>query len=174
MKIQNTLSSLLSVSCVVGIVTSAYAQNMTLQQSQEKEEYREQHLCLALNIYHEARSESRLGQKAVGLVTLNRVQSQRYPDTVCDVVHEANVDANGNPIRNQCQFSWWCDGKSDVPLNVEKWEEIQLVAHDVIQDYGLTEDFTAGATMYHASYANPYWASSYERTVRIDTHIFYK
>ncbi|HIE75488.1 MAG TPA: cell wall hydrolase, partial [Gammaproteobacteria bacterium] len=50
--------------------------------------------CLALNIYHEARGESHDGQVAVAAVTLNRMQSASYPDTVCGVVWQPH------------QFSW--------------------------------------------------------------------
>lgn len=174
MKIRHILSSVLSAATIAGIAVAAYAENVSIQQALEQEEYQEQHHCLALNLYHEARGDSELGQKAVGWVTLNRVHSSRYPDTICDVVYQARLDSNGNPVRNQCQFSWWCDGKSDTPRNAEMWERMQHVAHYVMQNYGEVEDVTSGAIMYHASYVNPYWASSYDRTVRIDTHIFYK
>lgn len=136
--------------------------------------YTEQHRCLALNIYHESRGESRIAQKAVGFVTLNRVQDKRYPDTICDVVYDSHLDSYGQPVRNKCQFSWYCDGKSDVPRSDEHWREAKELARAVMIEYGVVEDPTDGATMYHASYVNPYWASSYEKTVRIDTHIFYK
>jgi spore germination cell wall hydrolase CwlJ-like protein len=165
---------MLSTVGMIGIGYAAYAENMSLQAAMENELYKEQHKCLALNLYHEARSESVLGMKAVGWVTLNRVYSKRYPNTICDVVYQSNLDDEGNIVHNQCQFSWWCDGKSDKPKNKESWAFVQVIAHEVMQDYGITEDFTDGATMYHASYVNPYWIDSYERTVRIDTHIFYK
>ena len=46
-------------------------------------------MCLAFNIYHEARSQSTIGQLAVAQVVMNRVDDHRFPDTVCDVVTEA-------------------------------------------------------------------------------------
>lgn len=168
------LSGALSAVTMGSMALVAYAEVNAYQEELAIAEYNEQHQCLALNLYHEARSDSKLGQKAVGFVTLNRVHSERYPSTICDVVYQARVDSNDNPIRNQCQFSWWCDGKSDTPRDEEMWTEMQLVAHEVMSDYGMVEDFTEGATMYHASYVNPYWTSQYEKTVRIDTHIFYK
>lgn len=174
MKIRNALSSMTSALCMIGIAYTAYAETVSLEETKQQEMYKEQHYCLALNLYHEARGDSVLGMKAVGWVTLNRVHSQRYPDTICDVVYQARLDSNGNPIRNQCQFSWWCDGKSDVPRDEKSWNQVNDIAHEVMQEYGVIEDFTEGATMYHASYVNPYWADSYDRTVRIDTHIFYK
>lgn len=173
-KIINVLSFIITSVAFSMLSIVSYAGVQDYKQQIEQQSYDEQHYCLALNIYHEARSDSRLGQRAVGYVTLNRVHDSRYPDTVCDVVYQAHLDSNGNPRRNQCQFSWYCDGKSDTPQNQRKWEQIQQIAHQILNNYGKREDFTEGAVMYHASYVNPYWASSYTRTVRIDTHIFYK
>lgn len=50
--------------------------------------------CLAETIYHEARGEPIAGQRAVGNVVLNRVQSNKFPDTICKVVYQPK------------QFSW--------------------------------------------------------------------
>ena len=77
-----------------------------------------QNECLALNIYHEAKGESELGQRAVAYVTLNRAHDPAYPDDICDVVYQA-VKKNGVPVKNQCQFSWYCDGKDDEPTDEE-------------------------------------------------------
>ena len=64
-------------------------------------------MCLAMNIYHEARSEPLAGQLAVGYSTMNRVSDERYPDTVCEVVYQAKYHAwdDKNPIRHMCQYS---------------------------------------------------------------------
>jgi len=137
-------------------------------------EYQQQLSCLSLNIYHEARSESKLGQEAVGLVTMNRVYDGRYPDTVCDVVYQSHVDSKGRPKRNRCQFSWYCDGKSDKIHDIVAYNEIEELSASILESYGIERDITDGAVMYHASYVKPYWASSYERTSRVDSHIFYK
>lgn len=135
--------------------------------------------CLAKNIFFEARNQSIAGQVAVAWVTLNRVDSTRYPNTICRVVQQANRDSNGNPIRNRCQFSWYCDGKSDViPSNAiaqRAWEQSQLIAQVVLLDYARghaspVED----ATMYHADYVMPYWADDYSLVAVIDQHIFYR
>jgi spore germination cell wall hydrolase CwlJ-like protein len=174
MKLVNALSTMLSATVMSAMALVAYAEVQDIKTQQAQEDFREQHQCLAMNIYHEARGDSRLGQKAVGWVTLNRVMHDSYPDTVCDVVYQARLDSRGNPRRNQCQFSWFCDGKSDTPRDEAMWAQIQYIAYEVLESYGVVDDFTEGAIMYHASYVNPYWADSYERTVRIDTHIFYK
>jgi spore germination cell wall hydrolase CwlJ-like protein len=142
--------------------------------SAEYQDYLVQLDCLARNIYFEARGEPDLGQRAVAWVTLNRVSADRYPDTICGVVHQARRDSQGNPIRHQCQFSWYCDGKSDRIRNQTDWREARLAAMIVIHRYNTgQQDPTHGATMYHADYVSPYWADDYVQTVQISTHIFY-
>ena len=105
---------------------------------------------------------------------MNRVSDSRYPDTVCDVVYQAHVDRNGNPIRNKCQFSWYCDGKKDDYSDVKTFNEIYALSERLYKSYDEARDFTDGAVMYHASYVRPYWAKAYDKTSRIESHIFYK
>lgn len=129
--------------------------------------------CLATNIYHEARNEGLTGQRAVAWATLNRVHSDKYPDTICDVVYQAVLNDNGIPVRNQCQFSWFCDGKSDLIDDAASWNRSVEIAEEVMNAYGKETDPTNGAFMYHSYHVDPYWSSSYEKTARIDSHIFY-
>ena len=73
---------------------------------------------LAQNVFFEAGIESTAGKAAVARVTINRTASQRFPDSVCEVVKQGHKHANGAMKRYKCQFSWYCDGKSDkVPAN---------------------------------------------------------
>lgn len=136
-------------------------------------------VCLQQNIYFEARNQSVEGKVAVAWVTLNRMESGRYPDTICGVVKQGHKDSNGNMIRNKCQFSWYCDGKSDkVSSNVleqRAWEDAGLVAEVVLLDWarGQTSPVEE-ATMYHAEYVDPFWSSSYEVVAKVDSHIFYQ
>lgn len=129
--------------------------------------------CMALNIYYEARGSNLADRAAVANVVLNRVRDDRYPNTVCDVVYQGRTDDAGNMIRNQCQFSWYCDGKSDNPQNVDLWIDAQMLAYQIIHENkfrGLAE----GATHYHATYVNPRWASTLQLVGRIGAHIFYR
>lgn len=185
MKVRNiisgTLSLLLVASGAIFTVQELKAQEESQRRQQQQIEaeiadiqFQEQLQCMALNIYHEARSDSTLGQEAVGFVTMNRVYNSKYPDTICDVVYQAHVNSKGQPIRNKCQFSWYCDGKSDVPKNQAKFEEAMHNAEWVMKYYGIERDITDGAIMYHAYYSNPYWSLHYTRTSRIESHIFYK
>lgn len=133
----------------------------------------EQH-CLALNIYHEARGESEEAQLAVAHVTLNRVASSRFPDSVCGVVKQAKRDSAGKIIRHRCQFSWFCDGQSDTPKEAQAWHRAQRLASTAIRWYAVGEDFSLGATHYHADYVRPYWADAFEHVLTLDKHLFYR
>lgn len=131
-------------------------------------------MCLALNIYHEARGEPLAGQLAVGLSTMNRVADKRYPDTICDVVYQAKYHAWDleNPILNRCQYSWYCDGLSDTPQDGKAMLESAILAQNIIA--GRIPDLTEGATHYHATYVHPYWAEEMTALVQIGEHIFYR
>jgi spore germination cell wall hydrolase CwlJ-like protein len=122
--------------------------------------------CLALNIYHEARSEPRSGQIAVARVTMNRVESSSFPSSVCDVVRQ------GGEQRNRCQFSWWCDGKSDEPTEERAWRRSLEIGKRVLADK--VSDPTDGALFYHADYVQPKWSRSFNRTAQIGRHLFYR
>ena len=131
-------------------------------------------ICLALNVYHEAKNQSFMGQVAVAQVVMNRVKDERYPNTVCDVVKQAQTYKYKPtiPIKNKCQFSWYCDGKSDKPEEPKAWRDAMHVANGVYN--GHIGDFVEGATHYHAYYVNPSWAKVKKYVLRIDDHIFYK
>lgn len=130
--------------------------------------------CLALNIYHEARGESEEAQAAVAHVTLNRVASPRFPNSICAVVQQAKRNDKGALIRHRCQFSWFCDGLSDKPKDAQAWERAQRIASIAKDWHELGEDFSQGALFYHADHIRPYWADAFEKSVHIDQHIFYR
>jgi len=135
--------------------------------------------CLAQNIYHEARGESLAGALAVGLVVKNRTKDHRYPDTYCGVIKQGPTreswKGNGQtyPVRFKCQFTWYCDGKSDeVDTTSEEWNRSVMVANAVIG--GRVYDFTDGATHYHTYEVNPKWGYMFKQVAQIDSHIFYR
>lgn len=132
--------------------------------------------CLAKNIYFEAGNQPEAGKVAVANVTMNRVAALAYPDTICGVVLQAKVKENwkGNivPIRHMCQFSWFCDGKSDSPTDSATWMESLRIASFAIE--GRYFDVTSGATHYHNDQVHPYWADHLNETVIINNHTFYK
>ena len=121
--------------------------------------------CMALNLYHEARGEDAAGVLAVGNVVLNRVQSKRFPSTICKVVKQ------GGQRRHKCQFSWWCDGRSDKAKNKAAWQEMVWLAGKLLD--GSIADNTNGALFYHTSNVNPYWNVNMTQKAQHGVHIFY-
>lgn len=125
--------------------------------------------CLALNIFHEARSENTAGQRAVASVTLNRVASKRYPNTVCDVVYQKRWDRLRK--RYVSQFSWT---EFDTPpkLKSKAWYRAWKVAEEVYKEKDKKR--LKGALFYHAKHIKPSWARKKRPIARIGKHIFYK
>jgi len=117
--------------------------------------------CLAQNIYFESRGESDVGQEFVAWVTLNRVLSNDFPNTICDVVWQPS------------QFSWTHDDKSDTPKDAAALATAQAIADEVLAAYGVDRDPTEGATYFHATGVKPDWRVRFDRVVQIDGHIFY-
>ena len=135
--------------------------------------------CMALNIYHEARGERIEGQVAVSQVVLNRKKSNFFPNTVCGVIKQAKIsrwylehDNKAVPVRNQCQFSWYCDGKSDSPQDMRAWGHSLTIASQVMR--GEHPDMTGGAMFYHAHYVEPYWKHKLLDVGNVGDHLFYK
>ena len=85
--------------------------------------------CLAQNIYFEARDQPTAGQVAVATVVLNRVHDPRWPDTVCGVIREGPTYnwKTTYPIKDRCQFSWYCDGKPDIPKDQRAWNREYVI-----------------------------------------------
>jgi spore germination cell wall hydrolase CwlJ-like protein len=134
---------------------------------------RPQEWCLAQNIYFEARGSSYADQIAVADVVINRVNDERYPDSICEVVQQGKKYADGRMKRNQCQFSWYCDGKSDWPKDLDAWVIAQQIAHNMVT-YSDFRGLTEGATHYHANYVKPDWARTLTLTGTIGVHKFYR
>ena len=135
--------------------------------------------CMALNIYHEARGQSVAGQMAVALVVMNRVKDKRYPNTACDVILQGPHRRHWKdktrmiPVRHRCQFSWYCDGRSDKIKDIKAYNLAQNISK-LVMNVHEEMDFTEGATHYHTINVWPDWAPSKTRTTRIEDHIFYR
>lgn len=139
----------------------------------QKAEDKEQAMCLAKNIYFEARSSNLADKAGVADVVLNRVGDTRYPNTICGVVYQGKQNADGSMKRNACQFSWYCDGKKDDPKDADRWEEAKLIAYNIL-NYGKYRGVSEGATHYHAHYVDPRWAKDLQMVGRMGAHIFYR
>ncbi len=122
--------------------------------------------CLAMNIYWEADAENVRDQRAVAHVTLNRVASSDFPDTICAVVRQ------GRKGKYKCQFHWFCDGRPDTPTDSDSWDRSVAVAENARR--GASSDPTGGAVYFHLRRVKPSWAGKKTRTVAIGDHLFYK
>tara|TARA_R110000822_G_scaffold32951_9_gene94459 strand:- start:2607 stop:3071 length:465 start_codon:yes stop_codon:yes gene_type:complete len=134
--------------------------------------------CLAKNMYYEARSEGIAGMLAVTNVVINRVEDERFPGTICEVIEQGPTIELGTdvkfPVKNRCQFSWYCDGKSDEPIDLEMYAATRGLAHQVLRKAFPYLDLTGGALFYHAQYIKPKWSSKFQLTLILNKHMFYK
>ncbi|MHA1128381.1 MAG: cell wall hydrolase [Alphaproteobacteria bacterium] len=121
--------------------------------------------CLTEALYFEARSETLEGQFAVGEVILNRVDSRKFPNSVCGVVTQ------GAHRLNACQFSYNCDGKAEHFSEARAYARSGKLAKLLLD--GRARVLTGGATYYHSSAVNPGWSRSFTKTNQIWRHIFY-
>lgn len=117
--------------------------------------------CLAKNMYHEAKGEGQIGMMAVAQVTLNRLKTGIWGNTVCDVV------------MSPYQFSWTL--KKDIKWKHPKgehWENAKAMAENVLKK-GARLKTLSNALYFHATYVNPRWASQRYMVSQIGNHIFY-
>lgn len=143
----------------------ALALSISYVASSEARGLQQEHRCLALALYWEARGESRRGMVAVGWTVLNRSRSPEFPSTPCEVVLEGGE-------KPPCQFSWWCDGKSDRPRDHDSWIRARVIAAQLLTDP--PPDPTGGALFYHSTSIRVPWTRPRRRTIRIGNHIFYR
>jgi N-acetylmuramoyl-L-alanine amidase len=128
---------------------------LTIKSSISDIDYHRDITCLALNIYHEARGESRAGQYAVANVTMNRTQSRHYPDEVCQVVFQKNWDRKRQ--RYVGAFSW-TEISSRSDKNSKEWKQALEIADSAYN--GTSESAARDALFYHAYYIKPRWAKN--------------
>jgi spore germination cell wall hydrolase CwlJ-like protein len=122
--------------------------------------------CMAEALYFEARGETVKGQFAVAEVIMNRVESERFPGTVCGVINQ------GTGRKYQCQFTYTCDGNPEKIAEPHAFENVGKVARAVLD--GRAPELTDGATHYHTTAVRPKWARVYTKTAAIGVHLFYR
>ncbi len=121
--------------------------------------------CLARTIYWEARGEETVGMQAIANVVMNRLTHEDFSDTICDVVTQGQE-------QGACQFSWWCDGRSDDAEAEKSYALAKEIARKALNQQ--LRDRTDGALYFHHRAATPDWSSEFIKTVKIGEHIFYK
>jgi spore germination cell wall hydrolase CwlJ-like protein len=121
--------------------------------------------CLARTIYWEARGEKAASMEAVASVVMNRLGHEGFPKTVCAVVRQGHEEG-------ACQFSWWCDGRSDQAKEDESYATAKEVARRALNLQ--LKDRTRGALYFHRRNVTPAWSRTYVKTVEIGRFVFYK
>lgn len=163
-------------------VQDKFVKTLILERSQREEdrinreiasldsEIQKQLTCLATNIYFEARGESVEGRIAVGQVTLNRVNSSKFPNTVCGVVYQKTY--NQKTEKTICQFSWHCDAEvRNKKMKPHVYNEIYELAYQLLID-GVRLASLENALFFHATTINPKW--NLEKIETIGGHVFYR
>lgn len=115
--------------------------------------------CLTANVYYEARGEPLAGKLAVALVTLNRVASNKYPNSICEVVYQKH------------QFSWTARLPSKK-INSKLWRQASDAAVKAYLNPKILGVFKA--THFHNSTVKPKWSYKLKFVKQIGNHIFYK
>lgn len=115
--------------------------------------------CLAEAIYFEARGTGDVGREAVAHVVVNRAESSKFPDSVCDVV------ADG------CQFAYRCDGNADSLANSRARANAIETAETVLTG---APDITEGALFFHSAGSSPGWFKTRPRIGKFGGNVFYR
>lgn len=151
------VTSLALTTALLGILTAPItATAKTLADT----EYGRELGCLAMNIYHEARGETEKGKLAVAAVTMNRVESKYYPNTVCEVVWQRK------------QFSWTqLKPKYQVVKDTRAWINAVEIAQLFID--GGNWPGVGEATHYHTVAVSPSWKDEEQLVAQVGNHLFY-
>jgi N-acetylmuramoyl-L-alanine amidase len=149
---------IVSLAVVMGSPFFAFA-DLRVDQSRRDQQ------CLALAMYWEARGEGDSGMLAVGFVVKNRASHPDFPNRVCQVIRQGGE-------RPPCQFSWWCDGRSDRPTDLGLWRDALRLADDVLARR--ERDLTRGALFFHHVRLKNAWHRRRPKTARIGNHMFYR
>ena len=158
---------------VISILTAVFCATVA-SSAEAKCSHDQQVRALALNIYHEARNQGHDGMLMVAEVTINRVKNSNFPNTICGVVYQGRKDQSGNMLPNRCQFSWYCDGKSDRAINQTVWNDAVDIAEGILS--GDVDLLNIGATHYlnpNTVSRMPKWTKKYELVGTWGDHRFY-
>ena len=161
-RIQNLIRAargILSALVFAGLTVVAAARWMARDAEPARIDLASELECLARNVYYESRGEPMVGQYAVAEVTINRVASSLFPDSVCAVVYARGA------------FSWTYDESLREPYGFEWWRA-QAVARSVYGNHA--SPYVGDALFFHAIYVSPDWARTRPQIARIGRHLFYR
>lgn len=162
-----TIALILSMIVVTGTYNEVNADpfHRGINYEQLTKHQRAQVDCLAMNVYREAGYESVSGQLAVAVVTMNRVQSGKFKNTVCRVVHQSRDGL--------CQFSWTCVKSGQAKVNPTVYNYIKELSTKVFINRPLIHDYMSGALFFHTKDIKPNW-KNVKVVTRVGQHVFYK
>lgn len=128
--------------------------------------------CLARNLYFEARNQGYKGMQAVANVTMNRVNSEKQKDTVCEVVYQKATLPTGKKV---CQFSQACNLPKDKQTPKPRSDGDRKALETAYEIATLAvnnelKDIVNGSTHFHDKKI-PRFAKWF---IKIGDHIFYK
>lgn len=121
--------------------------------------------CMARSIYWEAKGGKSEDMEAVASVVMNRLGHDGFPDTVCGVVKQGSETG-------KCQFSWWCDGRSDTVQEEARYAIAKEIARKALNRQ--LDDRTKGALYFHDRHVSPDWSREYVKTTETGDFLFYK
>ena len=115
-------------------------------------------LCLAQNLYFEARHEPREGQEAVAATVFNRMTSPLFPSTICGVVYQYR------------QYSWTLDTSR---WSIRPPKAFLAIATEFIDRRDeLRREWSV--THFHRHDIRPKWAATLTHVVQVGAHDFYR
>ena len=121
--------------------------------------------CLSRTIYWETKGEDAASMEAVANVVMNRLGHKGFPNTICEVVRQGRE-------HGACQFSWWCDGRSDDAEDEKSYAIAKEIARKALNRQ--LKDRTGGAMYFHSGKATTRWSAEYIKTVEVGKFVFYK
>lgn len=114
-------------------------------------------ICLAKIIHHESANQPEAGQFAVANVVLNRLESPRFPKTVCAIALQPGQFFNVHAYD---------------PSGDRRWANSLRIAREAVA--GVGREHAAGALFFHtAGYSSQFFRSR-ARVTQIAGHVFYR
>ena len=167
----DAIDSLADKPVLNGDMLSVYAAKKFMPTVKKVQLSASERLCLTQAIYHEARGESETGQWAVANVIINRAMSHKFPTTLCGVVFQ-----NADQGFHHCQFTFACDGKSDMGTERAAWSRATKMASVAYSEFKQGDSpgvLPNSALYYHTVSVNPGWSNKFKRVATIGAHEFY-
>lgn len=111
--------------------------------------------------YFESRGESDEGVESVMKVVVNRMNHERFPSTIKEVILFPHA------------FSYVHDGSlSKAKHNEKQWQRMYRIALKVL--YFPESVDVGGATHYHTKKVKPGWSKKFKQVASVGNHKFYK